>query len=55
MFELDDCSQEELDSVHAEREREFDRRAKEAARGRYAQVIADAQAKHIARVLPFEA
>lgn len=54
IFEQDDCTQEELDSVHAAREREFERRAREASNGRYAHVVADAQARHIAAVLPFE-
>jgi hypothetical protein len=54
ILEQDDCTQEELDSVHAAREREFERRARDASRGRYAHVIADEQAKHIAAVLPFE-
>lgn len=55
IFEQDDCSQGELDSVHAAREREFERRARVASNGRYAHVVADEQAKHIAAVLPFEA
>lgn len=54
IFELDDCTQKELDSVHAAREREFERRAREASHGRYAHVVADERAKHIALVLPHQ-
>lgn len=40
IFEQDDCSQEELDSVHADREREFERKAQAAREpGRYATII----------------
>lgn len=35
MFEPDDCTQEELDSVHVAREREFERKANASRDGRY--------------------